>query len=241
MDAVGYCWSHGYKVKLGHSSATCTRKKPGHQDTATRTDIMGGMTANKNWVYQQYVIVPPNNSHNTNNTESSTYMLNSCTLSTRNHYAILDSGATDHYLHRNPNKEYISQSGYNPITVTLPNGTTLTSTQKCMLPIHDMDTKATSGHVIPTLNKSLISIGKLCDANYTAVFTNKDVKICKSSLQIPEHEILLTGYRNSINGLYGTDFNDNNTTAHSANKVDHIQNSTTKPRKCSKCEVHIFT
>ena len=34
MDPVGYCWSHGYKVKLGHNSATCTRKKPGHQDTA---------------------------------------------------------------------------------------------------------------------------------------------------------------------------------------------------------------
>ena len=53
-------------------------------------------------------------------------MLNSCTSSTQtsNHYEILDSGATDHYLHRNPNKEYISQSGYNPITVTLPNGTT---------------------------------------------------------------------------------------------------------------------
>ena len=26
MDPVGYCWSHGYKVKLGHCSATCTRK-----------------------------------------------------------------------------------------------------------------------------------------------------------------------------------------------------------------------
>ena len=49
MDPVGYCWSHGYKIKLGHSSATCTRKKPGHQDTATRADIMGCSTANKNW------------------------------------------------------------------------------------------------------------------------------------------------------------------------------------------------
>ena len=27
MDPVGYCWSHGYKVKVGHNSATCTSKK----------------------------------------------------------------------------------------------------------------------------------------------------------------------------------------------------------------------
>ena len=160
MDPVGYCWSHGNKLKLGHSSATCTCKKPGHQDMAKRADIMGGSTENKNWVHSQCVIVSPNNSHNANNTKSSAYMLNSCSSSTHisNHYAILDSGATDHYLHRNSNKEYISQSGYHPITVTLPNGTTLTSTQKCKLPIRDMDSKATVGHVIPTLYKSLISI-----------------------------------------------------------------------------------
>ena len=73
----------------------------------------------------------------------------------------------------------------------------------------------------------MISIGKVCDANYTAVFTNKDVKICKSPIQIPEHEILLTGHRNAKNGLYVTDFH-NISTAHSANKVDHMQNATTK-------------
>ena len=49
----------------------------------------------------------------------------------------------------------------------------------------------------------------------------------RSPLQIPENEILLTGHRNSTNGLYVTDLN-NNTTAHSANKVDHLQNTTTK-------------
>ena len=223
MDPVGYCWSHGYKVKLGHSSATCTRKKPGHQDTATRADIMGGSTTNKNWVHPHCVIVPPNHSHNANNADSSDYMFNSCA----NHYAILDSGATDHYLHKNPNPSHVSQAGYNPVTVSLPNGNTLTSTQKCTLPLCAMNAQATSGHVIPNLNKSLLSIGKFCDANYTAVFTNKDVKICKSPIQIPEHEILLTGHRNAKNGLYVTDFH-NISTAHSANKVDHMQNATTK-------------
>ena len=32
----GYCWSHGYKVKIGNTSATCTTPKEGHQVQATR-------------------------------------------------------------------------------------------------------------------------------------------------------------------------------------------------------------
>ena len=47
MDPVGYCWTHSNKVKQGHSSETCTCKKPGHQDNATQMNIMGGSTANK--------------------------------------------------------------------------------------------------------------------------------------------------------------------------------------------------
>ena len=90
-----------------------------------------------------------------------------------------------------------------------------------------MNAKANSAHIIPALNKSLLSIGKICDANYTAVFTNKDVKICKSPLNIPENDTLLTGHRDAQNGLYVMDLN-NNYTTHTANKVDHMHNSTTK-------------
>jgi len=104
---------------------------------------------------------------------------------TSNYYAILDSGVSDHYLNQKPHAHTCSQAEYKPITVTLPNGASLTSTERCQLPIPNMEDKATTGHVIPGLHKSLLSIGKMCDANYTTVFTNKDVKICKSSLQIP--------------------------------------------------------
>ena len=63
MNPVGYCKSLGYKVKIGHYSTTCTCKKSGHQDMATQTNIMGGRTANKNWVHQQCAIVPPTSIH----------------------------------------------------------------------------------------------------------------------------------------------------------------------------------
>ncbi len=47
LDPTGYCWTHGYHVQLGHSSATCTRRADGHKVAATRQNTMGGSTANK--------------------------------------------------------------------------------------------------------------------------------------------------------------------------------------------------
>jgi hypothetical protein len=48
-DRTGYCWSHGFKVKMGHNSCTCTSCKTGHQAGATRTNTMGGSTFNASW------------------------------------------------------------------------------------------------------------------------------------------------------------------------------------------------
>jgi hypothetical protein len=38
-----YCWSHGYQVAKSHTSATCNMKKSGHNDTATKSNPMGGV------------------------------------------------------------------------------------------------------------------------------------------------------------------------------------------------------
>ena len=48
-DKTGYCWSHGFKVKMGHTSGTCTSRKTGHHAGATRTNTMGGCTFNAGW------------------------------------------------------------------------------------------------------------------------------------------------------------------------------------------------
>ncbi len=50
-DASGYCWSHGFKVKVGHNSSTCERKKDGHEAhmNAKRGDEQGGCMWNKAW------------------------------------------------------------------------------------------------------------------------------------------------------------------------------------------------
>ena len=47
LDPNCYYWTHGYCVGVGHNGATCTNKKDGHKDLATRANIMGGSTMNK--------------------------------------------------------------------------------------------------------------------------------------------------------------------------------------------------
>jgi len=47
LDPIGYCWTHGFCVKVGHTSATCTNRAEGHKDAATHNNMMGGSMANK--------------------------------------------------------------------------------------------------------------------------------------------------------------------------------------------------
>ncbi len=44
-----YCWTHGFRVREGHTSLTCTNKAEGHKEAATRTNTMGGSMVNKGW------------------------------------------------------------------------------------------------------------------------------------------------------------------------------------------------
>jgi hypothetical protein len=48
-DPNSYCSTHGFKVKCGHSSASCTHRKDRHNATATRADTKNGSNANKGW------------------------------------------------------------------------------------------------------------------------------------------------------------------------------------------------
>ena len=56
-DPVRYSWSHGFKVKIGHSSATCTNKREGHKyNVKNRADAFGtkngkqnDMTSQRRW------------------------------------------------------------------------------------------------------------------------------------------------------------------------------------------------
>ena len=49
LDPNGYCSTHGYKVKRGHSSRTCNTRGPNHNVAATRLDTKNGCQLNKAW------------------------------------------------------------------------------------------------------------------------------------------------------------------------------------------------
>ncbi|KAL7474812.1 hypothetical protein ACHAW6_000766 [Cyclotella cf. meneghiniana] len=48
-DPSGYCWTHGFKVKKGHTSKSCKTQAEGHQEGATHHNTMGGSQANIKW------------------------------------------------------------------------------------------------------------------------------------------------------------------------------------------------
>jgi hypothetical protein len=47
LDPKGHCWTHGYRVLLGHNSTNCKGKLGGHKDAVTRDNNMGGSEKGK--------------------------------------------------------------------------------------------------------------------------------------------------------------------------------------------------
>ncbi len=48
-DMTGYCWTHGIRVKVGHSSATCSYPKEHHFKDAARANRNGGSNLGQGW------------------------------------------------------------------------------------------------------------------------------------------------------------------------------------------------
>ena len=48
-DPTGYCWTHGFKVKKGHTSKSCKTRNDGHQEGTTRQNTTGGNQHNIKW------------------------------------------------------------------------------------------------------------------------------------------------------------------------------------------------
>ncbi len=51
-DKQGYCWSHRHKVKVGHTSTTCSFRCKGHQSSATFANTMGGSIYNAGYPFR---------------------------------------------------------------------------------------------------------------------------------------------------------------------------------------------
>jgi hypothetical protein len=86
-------------------------------------------------------------------------------------WAILDSGATSHFLTTNTPAINILPTAM-PIIAYLPNGERVRSTHTCTLDIPSLPPGACAAHIIPSLAlHSLLSIVKMCNAGCTITFT----------------------------------------------------------------------
>ena len=108
--------------------------------------------------------------------------------------ALLDSGATSHYV--TESAPVHTKNATIPISIGLPDGTSLQATHKAKLPFPNLPDEAQDAYIVTKMQKNLISIGKLCDAGCTATFTKNTVQIQKND------KVLLQGQRNATNGLW---------------------------------------
>ena len=132
-----------------------------------------------------------------------TLALKATTKESKNYYSILDddefgiidSGATDNYITpRAPTTE--RNSNHNPVNVTIPNGGTMISAATANIPHPTLPTPAKSGYIIPGLNKTLISVPKLCAAGCQVTFNDASCTVTHKG------KIVWEGKKNVSNGLW---------------------------------------
>ena len=193
---------------------------------------MGGSTQNRYWNHpsqDQCNNVEHYKNDNHSNNHLLDYSLDLDNLKNtqnpqENQYAIVDSGALDHYIKFV--KSYEPKHDMDVILVKLPNGNTLHSNGKCTIPFKKLPNNTKNGHVLPGLKNSLISVGKLCVSNRNTVFTKEKVLVCNKKFKIPSKQILLEGKRDEQNGLWTTKLPKSE--QHEAINIDHYKNSTSQ-------------
>ena len=108
-------------------------------------------------------------------------------------WAILDSGATSHFLVVDAPADDVTVAT-NPISVRQPDGAKVQSSHTCNLKIPILQKKARLAHVIPGLaSHSLLSVVRLCNCGCTVTFTKINYVVMSCILQ---------GYKDVNTGLW---------------------------------------
>ena len=132
-----------------------------------------------------------------------------------------DTGATSTYLReKDESCAHNIRTLINGPSIIQPVKTTLQVNKSGQIPLHyKLSKPASSAYIVPKLrNSSLLSIGKLCDDNCTAVFTKDNLFIFKNN------ELLIQGFRNSSDGLW--DVLVPTLTTNSSDIIDHHKTKT---------------
>ena len=111
-------------------------------------------------------------------------------------WAILDSGATSHFLVVDAPCQNI-QPALIPLTVRQPDGAQVRSSHTCSLNIDTLPKNARVAHVIPGLaSHSLLSVVRLCNSGCEVVFTKIDCYVKYRGRTV------LRGYKCNRTGLW---------------------------------------
>ena len=99
-------------------------------------------------------------------------------------WAIVDSGASNHYLTTAAPTLNITPTT-SPISITLPDGTTVKSTHTCLLDLPQLPLEARRAHIIPQLaSHSLISVPTLCNAGCHVHFAENECIISHNNITV---------------------------------------------------------
>ena len=175
-----YCWTHGHDVKDNHHSSNCLNPAPGHVWHATKQNTCGGSTKGQHKImYPSYSYLPVcktsilssiHNACDSNSDTNDKMVVTSNTSNRGDTHALLDSGASDHFLTVRSKVKNVRPTS-NPITVTIPTGAKINSTKECDLDWPELPQAARNGHILPSLkNMALVSVTKLCDAGCEVIF-----------------------------------------------------------------------
>jgi hypothetical protein len=116
---------------------------------------------------------------------------------------VLDSGATSSFVRP---EEKLPITGLSSKIVKLPDGSAIQATHTALLPFESLSAKARRADVLPGLRpNSLVSVGKLADADYTTIFHPRGEGVTvhkKNTFQLKLHrKPILQGWRDA-NGLW---------------------------------------
>ena len=133
---------------------------------------------------------------------------------------VVDSGATSSFVRPEENLPIIGPSSK---IVALPDGSIKQATHTAILPFKSLSDKARRADVLPGLRpNSLISVGKLADADYTTIFHPQEEGVTvheKNTIQVQVlSKPVLQGWRDA-NGLWRLSRDDENTSVHTSNEV----------------------
>ena len=112
--------------------------------------------------------------------------------------AILDSGATNHYLKGTTKTPTTKLVKFGPV-VHLPDGDTMQATHSTSLQIPELSPTGSQAYLFPKLKSAnLLSIGQFCDDGCNVNFNKHEATVVKNG------KTLLKGIRNNNNGMWET-------------------------------------